>query len=104
MRGAAAAGWGAGADQSFVHDLADGVRAAATLGAAAEAAIDLAGRARRRRIHGPPHLMIAQHVAGTDDHRKTSSHRSVDTAEWHFRYRHHCAKSNKTLFENVLKY
>jgi hypothetical protein len=53
----------------LVHDAADGARAAAALGAAAEAAINLPGRARciaatERRTH----VVIAQHVAGTDDH------------------------------------
>ena len=51
MRGAA--GRTAGADQGFIHDLADGVGAAAALGAAAEAAIDLAGGARRSRCTAP---------------------------------------------------
>ena len=63
-----AASWAAGAKQGFVHDLADGARAAAALSAAAEAAIDLTGGARRARGHGGPHFMVAQDVAGTDDH------------------------------------
>jgi hypothetical protein len=66
MRGAAAAGRAAG--EGFVHDLADGAQAAAALGAAAEAAVDLRGGTRRRRIHGGTHLMVAQDVAGTDNH------------------------------------
>jgi hypothetical protein len=52
MRGTTAAWRTAGADQSFIHDLADGAGAAAALGAAAETAVNLAGGARRRRIHG----------------------------------------------------
>ena len=72
MRGAGATGWAAGADQRFIHDLADRARAAATLRAAAETAIDLARGARRSRLHGAPHLMVAQNVAGTDDHRQPS--------------------------------
>src|SRR5215470_14859120 len=59
----------AGRRDRVVHDAADGARATAALGAAAEAAIDLPGRARRllgadRRAH----VVVAQHVAGTDDH------------------------------------
>jgi hypothetical protein len=50
---------------------------AATLGAAAEAAIDFSGRARRSGIHGATHFVVAQHVAGTDDHRKIRLWRSL---------------------------
>src|SRR5215467_4240629 len=63
----------AGRRDRVVHDAADGARAAAALGAAAEAAIDLAGGARRllgadRRAH----VVVAQHVAGTDDHGRSA--------------------------------
>ena len=48
MRGprSAVAGCRTGAAECLVHEAADGARAAAALGAAAETAIDLAGRAR----------------------------------------------------------
>src|SRR5262249_56356527 len=51
------------------HDAAAGARATATLGTAAEAAIDLPGRSWRllgadRRAH----VVVAQDVARTDDH------------------------------------
>src|SRR5262249_45246442 len=53
----------------LVHDAADGAGAAAALGAATEAAIDLTGRARgslgRERA---AHVVVAQHIAGADDH------------------------------------
>lgn len=52
----------------FVHDPANGPRTAPALRAAVEAAIDLAGHARRI---GPDHstnLMIRQDVTGADDH------------------------------------
>ena len=68
MRGAGATGGTAGAGQRLVHDFADRARAAATLRAAAETAIDLAGSARRRRMHGVTYFVVAQHIAGTDDH------------------------------------
>src|SRR5262245_62047699 len=63
----------AGRRDRVVHDAADGARAAAALGAAAEAAIDLAGGGRRllgadRRAH----VVVAQHVAGTDDHGRSA--------------------------------
>src|SRR6266403_355492 len=69
-RAALAAG-AAGAGDRLVHDLADGARTTPALRAAAEAAIDLAGRARRllgteRRAH----VLVGQHVAGADDHGK----------------------------------
>src|SRR6266446_3657225 len=59
----------AGRRDRVVHDAADGACATAALGAAAETAIDLPGGARRlfdadRRAH----VVVAQHVAGTDDH------------------------------------
>src|SRR5215831_15336257 len=52
---AALAGGTAGAGDRLIHDAADGARAATTLGAAAEAAVDLAGGARGPlgRDYGP---------------------------------------------------
>jgi len=61
--------------QRIVHDLADGARAAAAFGTASEAAIDLRGGARPRfgsMMHGRSHVMIGDHVAGTDDHGATT--------------------------------
>jgi hypothetical protein len=48
----------------------DRAHAAATFDAAAKTAIDLLGIARKVvcGIHGMTHVVIAQHVAGTDDH------------------------------------
>src|SRR3954451_6918869 len=55
--------------EPLVHDLADGAGAAAALGAAAEAAIDLPGGARPRlRRDGGADIVVAQNVAGADDH------------------------------------
>jgi hypothetical protein len=60
--------------QRLVHDLADGAGAAAALGAAAEAAIDLPGRTRRRlRRDGGADIVVAQNVAGADDHEWVQS-------------------------------
>ena len=69
MVGAAAAGC-RGPIERLVHDLADGAGAAAALGAAAKAAIDLAGRARPRlRRDGGADIVVTQNIAGADDHR-----------------------------------
>src|SRR5690242_14633504 len=67
--GAPAAGARAGAER-LVHDALDGPRAPPALRAAAEAAVDLAGRARREVRSGEraAHLVVAQYVAGTNDH------------------------------------
>ena len=68
MRAAQGADLGTGT-KGFVHDLLDGQRAAAALRAAAEATIDLTGRARRARdAHRVSHIMVAEDVAGTNDH------------------------------------
>ncbi|KSV87642.1 hypothetical protein N181_18210 [Sinorhizobium fredii USDA 205] len=56
------------AAERLVHDAADGSRAAAALGAAAETSIDLAGRAQRLCLDGGADIVIAQHIARTDDH------------------------------------
>jgi len=61
----------AGGAKGLVHDPADGTGAPATLDAATEAIIDLAGRtrgsfvARKRRAH----VAVRENVAGTNDHR-----------------------------------
>jgi hypothetical protein len=52
----------------LIHEAADGARAAAALGAAAQTAIDLAGQARPLRLDGGADILIAQHIARTDDH------------------------------------
>jgi hypothetical protein len=69
MVGAAAARTGRGA-QRLVHDAPDGAHAAAALGAAAEAAIDLAGPARRGGGDRAADIVVGEDVAGTDDHGK----------------------------------
>ena len=56
--------------ERLIHDLADGAGAAAALGAAAEAAIDLPGRARPRlRRDGGTDIVVGQNVAGANDHK-----------------------------------
>ncbi len=69
VRTTGAAGLGAGA-QRFVDDGLDGARAAAALGAASEAAIDLLGVAGKvlRTLDGTTDIVVAKDVAGTDDH------------------------------------
>jgi hypothetical protein len=74
MRGLAvgasgSAGLGAGAE-SFGKDGLDSARAAAAFGAAAKAAIDLLGVARKllSGSDGIADIVGAEHVAGTDNH------------------------------------
>jgi hypothetical protein len=53
----------------FIEDLAHGPHASPALRLAAEMPVNLARRARRvGRDKRFPHLFIAQHTAGTDDH------------------------------------
>ncbi len=69
MRTASAAGLGAGAER-FVDDGLDRARAAATFGATAEASVDLLRIARQITGGGDgiANIMVAEDVAGTDDH------------------------------------
>src|SRR5215475_6120566 len=57
-----------GAVQRFINDFTDGTGATAALGAAAEAAIDVARGAARGTAGGASYFVVAQHVAGTDNH------------------------------------
>ena len=56
--------------ERLVDDDLDRARAAAAFDAAAKAAINLLGITRKVvcGIHGMTHVVIAQHVAGTDNH------------------------------------
>jgi hypothetical protein len=69
VRAAGAAFLGAGAER-FVDDGLDRARAAAAFGAAAEATVNLLGIPRQVRscTHGTPDIVVAQDVAGTDNH------------------------------------
>ncbi len=69
VRTAGAAGLGA-SSQRLVDNGLDGARAAAALGTATEAAIDLLGIAGKvlRTVDGTTDIAVAKHVAGTDDH------------------------------------
>src|SRR5436190_22108261 len=72
LLGASGAGIGA-AGERLVHDALDGPRATPALRTAAQAAVDFCGRARQVRTgERGPHLIVAQHVAGTNDHRECS--------------------------------
>jgi hypothetical protein len=54
----------------FLHDPLDSVSAATALGAASEAGIHLAHTGPSRLFSdNRPHLMVAEHIARTDDHR-----------------------------------
>ena len=69
VRAAGLAGKRAGAER-LVDDALDGARATAAFGTATKAAVNLLGVARKVvcGIHGVTHVVVAQHVAGTDDH------------------------------------
>jgi len=60
----------AGAAQRLFHDLLDRADAATALRAAAEAAVDLPGgpRLAALRTHRAAHVVVAQNIAGTNDH------------------------------------
>jgi hypothetical protein len=69
LKRTAAAGRGPG--NRLVHDALDGAGATTALGAAAETTIDLPGRTGRgRRGDGATHIMVAEYVAGADDHEQ----------------------------------
>jgi hypothetical protein len=69
VRAAGAAFLGAGAE-GFVDDGLDGARAPAAFGAAAEATVNLFRIARQVRgcAYSIADILVAQNVAGTDDH------------------------------------
>jgi hypothetical protein len=69
VRAAGAAFLGAGAER-FVDDRLDRARAPAAFGAAAEATVNLFWIARQVRgcAYGTTDIVVAQNVAGTDDH------------------------------------
>ena len=69
VRAAGAAGLSTRA-QGFLDNGLDGAGAAAAFGAATKAAIELLGIARKVRgsIHGVADIMVAEDVAGTNDH------------------------------------
>jgi hypothetical protein len=75
---AGAAFLGAGA-VGFVYVVFDGARAPAAFGAAAEAAVNLFRIARQVRgcAYRIPDIVVAQNVAGTDDHE---TERTLDDA------------------------
>jgi hypothetical protein len=61
-----------GTVKRFVDDLANGAGTPAALRAAAEATIDMARGAPCRGAGGASYFVVAQYVAGTDDHRTPS--------------------------------
>jgi hypothetical protein len=69
VRAARATFLGAGAER-FVDDGLDGARAPAAFGAAAEATVNLFRISRQVRgcAYGIPDIVVAQNVAGTDNH------------------------------------
>ena len=78
VRTAGAAGLGAGAER-LVDDGLDGPRATSALGAATEAAIELLGVAGKvlvlRTLDDTTDIVVAKHVAGTNDHLNMQARR-----------------------------
>jgi len=54
--------------QRFIDDLANGASAPPALGTAAKTAIDMARRPARCGARRASHFLVAQYVAGTDNH------------------------------------
>jgi hypothetical protein len=54
--------------KGLVHDLLDGPRTAAALGAAAKTAVDLSGSARQILGHDIADVVVGQDVTGTNNH------------------------------------
>jgi hypothetical protein len=73
VRASGTAGLGAGA-QRLVDDGFDGARAPAAFGAAAEAAVNLLGIARKsiRGADSTADIVVAEDVAGTDNHKNAN--------------------------------
>jgi hypothetical protein len=69
MRAAGLAGVGAGSER-LIDNALDGAGATAAFGAAAETAIKLLGVTRKNicRTHGVADVVVAEDVAGTDNH------------------------------------
>jgi hypothetical protein len=59
--------------ERFIDDFANRAGATTALGTAAEAAIDMARGSTRGGIRGGSHFVVAQYVAGTDNHQTPSS-------------------------------
>src|SRR3974390_2842452 len=57
--------------ERLVHDLADRAGATSALRAAAETAVNLARGAQRGGRDRMAHLVVAEHVAGADDHMES---------------------------------
>lgn len=71
--------------EHLIHDISDGAGTTTALSSATKTRIDSTRRAVRRRLRDSSHLIVAQHVAGADNHRKVApiaglqrnSHRSL---------------------------
>jgi hypothetical protein len=59
--------------ERFIDDLANGARAPSALRAAAKATINMARRPARRGARRASHLMVAQYIAGADNHHAPCS-------------------------------
>jgi hypothetical protein len=96
MRAAGAAFLGAGAE-GIVDDALDGAGAAAAFSATAEAAVNLLGIPRQVRgcTHGTPDIVVAQDVAGTDDHETAKTLR--DATSWILKPAPRCKRKSRNF-------
>src|ERR1041385_1249578 len=89
--------------QRLIHDLLDGASAAAALCAATETSINLPRRSRRhlRNAHRAAHVVVAQDVAGTNNHGReglAGRVRSLDIQDGYG------MQSKKPAFQAIPKY
>jgi len=94
VRAARAARLGAGAKR-FVDDGLDGTRTPAAFGAAAEATVNLFGIPRHVRgcTYGTTDIVVAQDVAGTDNHETART--LGDASSWIFKSATRCKRKSR---------
>jgi hypothetical protein len=78
----------------LIHDLLDGASAPAALCAATQTSIDLSRCARRQLgdTHGAAHVVVAQDVAGTNDHGREGLAGGID--DWICKTGSGCKRKN----------
>jgi len=81
--------------KSLIHDLLDGASAPAALCTATETSIHLPRRSRRhlRNAHRAAHIVVAQDVAGTNDHGRERLAGRV--GHWIFKTAAGCKRKNR---------
>src|SRR5262245_7280639 len=96
---AALAGSAAGRSERLVHDPPDGAGTTSALGAAAEAAVDLARGARRLgSVQRRAHIRVAEYVTGTDDHWNPASQPFSTFCNYRYRSAGGRAKEKRQIY------